>query len=69
MELVTLETIPRATARDPGTRIGLVRPKRSRLLRLLADSDLDWRADACTALLKKGWTDVRVEDETASGRA
>jgi hypothetical protein len=43
--------------------ITIERPKRSRLARLLADSDLDWRAEQCTKLLVEGYTNIRVDGE------
>lgn len=41
--------------------ITIERPKRSRLARLLADSDLDWRAEVCTKLLVEGWREIHLE--------
>ncbi len=58
---MALESIPLAGDRPAGSRVALGRPRRSRFMRLLADTDLDWRAQACTALLIRGWTEIHAE--------
>lgn len=45
------------------------RPKRSRLARFLADSDLDWRAETCTKLLVRGCSNIRDDGEKVTAQA
>lgn len=64
--IVTVDAIPHASETPPRTELTIEKPKRSRLMRLLADSDLDWRAEACTKLLVRGWTNIHATEERVS---